>query len=137
MICLFLAVLEMVKLQAVGLTQKDAFGEIGLKRLKGFDAVFASETDHGGDRRRISLDRHGRQTSMERNSTLTQTAPEETAASAGRRTPQLKAILEAIVYVADEPLSAQQIAAALEQPIDVVKRLLDELVAEFAARSTA
>jgi len=46
---------------------------------------------------------------------------------------QLKAILEAIVYVTDEPLSAQQIAAALARPIDVVKRLLDELVEEFAA----
>ena len=45
----------------------------------------------------------------------------------------LKAILEAIVYVTDEPLSAQQMAAALERPIDVVKRLLDELVAEYAA----
>ena len=46
---------------------------------------------------------------------------------------QLKAILEAIVYVTDEPLSAQQMAAALGRPIDVVKRLLDELVEEFAA----
>src|SRR3984885_10553321 len=46
---------------------------------------------------------------------------------------QLKAILEAIVYVTDEPLSAQQMAAALGRPIDVIKRLLDELVAEFAA----
>ncbi len=46
---------------------------------------------------------------------------------------QLKAILEAIVYVTDEPLSAQQMAAALERPIDKIKRLLDELVAEFAA----
>jgi len=45
---------------------------------------------------------------------------------------RLKAMLEAIVYVTDEPLSAQQIAAALERPIDVVKRTLDELVAEFA-----
>jgi segregation and condensation protein B len=45
---------------------------------------------------------------------------------------RLKAILEAIVYVTDEPLSAQQIAAALERPIDVVKRMLDELVAEYA-----
>jgi segregation and condensation protein B len=44
----------------------------------------------------------------------------------------LKAMLEAIVYVTDEPLSAQQMAAALERPIDVVKRLLDELVAEYA-----
>ncbi len=45
---------------------------------------------------------------------------------------QLKAILEAIVYVTDEPLSAQQMAAALERPIDVVQRLLNELVEEFA-----
>jgi segregation and condensation protein B len=45
---------------------------------------------------------------------------------------QLKAILEAVVYITDEPLSAQQMAAALEQPIDKVKRLLDEIVAEFS-----
>ncbi len=43
MICLFLALLELVKLQAVGLTQADAFGEIGLQKLKGFDAVFSSD----------------------------------------------------------------------------------------------
>ena len=43
MICLVLAVLELVKLQAVGLVQKDLFGEIGLKRLPGFVAAFASE----------------------------------------------------------------------------------------------
>jgi segregation and condensation protein B len=45
---------------------------------------------------------------------------------------QLKAILEAIVYVTDEPLSAQQISAALGCPLDKVKRLLDELVADYA-----
>ena len=43
MICLFLAVLELVKAQAIGLVQRDAFGEIGLKRLKGFDAAFAGD----------------------------------------------------------------------------------------------
>jgi segregation and condensation protein A len=43
MICLFLALLELVKLQAVGLVQPDSFGEIGLKRLKGFEPAFASE----------------------------------------------------------------------------------------------
>jgi len=43
MICLFLALLELVKLQAIGLVQKDAFGEIGLKRLEGFEAAFAAE----------------------------------------------------------------------------------------------
>ena len=42
MICLFLAILELVKLQAIGLVQADAFGEIGLKRLSGFDTVFGS-----------------------------------------------------------------------------------------------
>jgi segregation and condensation protein B len=45
---------------------------------------------------------------------------------------QLKAILEAVVYITDEPLSAQQMAAALQQPIDKIKRLLDEIVAEFS-----
>jgi segregation and condensation protein B len=45
---------------------------------------------------------------------------------------QLKAILEAVVYITDEPLSVQQMAAALQEPIDKVKRLLDEIVAEFA-----
>jgi segregation and condensation protein A len=43
MICLFLALLELVKLQAVGLTQSEAFSDIGLKRLKGFDTVFSSD----------------------------------------------------------------------------------------------
>jgi segregation and condensation protein B len=45
---------------------------------------------------------------------------------------QLKAVLEAIVYITDEPLSAQQMAAALGHPIDQIKRLLDELVAVYA-----
>src|SRR6266436_4138267 len=37
-----------------------------------------------------------------------------------------------VTQLTDEPLAAQQIAAALERPIDVVKRMLDELVAEYA-----
>lgn len=45
---------------------------------------------------------------------------------------QLRAILEAIVYVTDEPLTTQQIAAALGQPLDKVRKALDELVAEYA-----
>src|SRR5678816_519583 len=43
----------------------------------------------------------------------------------------LRATLEAIVYITDEPLTLQQISAALAQPIDKVKRLLDDLVAEY------
>ncbi|HWB87091.1 MAG TPA: segregation/condensation protein A [Bryobacteraceae bacterium] len=43
MVALFLAVLEMVRMQAVIVTQKDLFGEIALQRHHGFDAVFASD----------------------------------------------------------------------------------------------
>jgi segregation and condensation protein A len=43
MIALFLAVLEMVRMQAVVVTQKDLFGEIALVRHESFDAVFASD----------------------------------------------------------------------------------------------
>ena len=42
MIALFLATLEMVRMQAVVVTQKDLFGEIALQRHSNFDAVFAS-----------------------------------------------------------------------------------------------
>ncbi|HUL14369.1 MAG TPA: segregation/condensation protein A [Terriglobales bacterium] len=40
MIVAFLAVLEMVKLQAVGMVQEKQFGEILLRKGKGFDTVF-------------------------------------------------------------------------------------------------
>lgn len=42
MIALFLAVLEMVRMQAVVVTQKDLFGEIALQRHESFDTVFKS-----------------------------------------------------------------------------------------------
>ena len=43
MIALFLAVLEMVRMQAVVVTQKDLFGEIALQRHEKFQDVFASD----------------------------------------------------------------------------------------------
>ena len=43
----------------------------------------------------------------------------------------LKAVLEAIVYVTEEPLSAIQIADALGEPRERVEKLLENLVAEF------
>ncbi|MGI8742886.1 MAG: segregation and condensation protein A [Bryobacteraceae bacterium] len=43
MICLFLAILELVKRQAVLLTQRDAFGEIGLERNPDFDEALAAD----------------------------------------------------------------------------------------------
>jgi segregation and condensation protein A len=42
MVALFLAILEMVKIQAVVLTQRDAFGDIGIRRHKRFEEVFAA-----------------------------------------------------------------------------------------------
>ncbi|MGJ5820875.1 segregation and condensation protein A [Paludibaculum fermentans] len=43
MICLFLAVLEMVKQQAIKLTQSESFGEIHVKRDTGFDELQVTE----------------------------------------------------------------------------------------------
>jgi segregation and condensation protein B len=44
---------------------------------------------------------------------------------------EMLAILEAIVYITDEPLSAKQIADAVQKPLDYVKGLLDKLVEEY------
>lgn len=43
MIVLFLAVLELIRMQAVVVTQKDLFGEIALQRHSHFDTVFSSD----------------------------------------------------------------------------------------------
>lgn len=45
----------------------------------------------------------------------------------------LKAVIEAVIYITDEPLTAEQIASAIEQPLDRVKEILAELVTEYAA----
>jgi segregation and condensation protein B len=44
---------------------------------------------------------------------------------------QLLAVLEAIVYVTDEPLTLDQIAAATQQPRERVALLLEQLCAEY------
>jgi segregation and condensation protein B len=46
---------------------------------------------------------------------------------------EFKAILEAIVYITDEPLTAEQIASALSAPLDLVKATLNQLVVEYAS----
>lgn len=48
MICLFLAILEMVKRQSLELIQKESFGEIGLRRAAQFDEVLGSEAALAG-----------------------------------------------------------------------------------------
>jgi segregation and condensation protein B len=44
---------------------------------------------------------------------------------------EITAMLEAVIYITDEPLTLEQIAAALEQPRERVQRLLDDLVTEW------
>ena len=44
---------------------------------------------------------------------------------------KLKAVLEAIIYVTDEPLSLDQICTAIEQPRDRVIELLEQLSADY------
>jgi segregation and condensation protein B len=56
-----------------------------------------------------------------------------TAPPAAPETSALKAVIEAAIYVTDEPLTAEQIAAAVEQPIEVVKQVLAELVKDYSA----
>ena len=46
--------------------------------------------------------------------------------------PQLKAVLEAVIYITDEPLSLAQMATALGQPVELVKTALLELTADYA-----
>ena len=52
--------------------------------------------------------------------------------TSGNEDEQLQAILEALVYITDEPLTVQQIAAAIGQPIDKIKHALDRLVADYS-----
>ena len=44
---------------------------------------------------------------------------------------QLKAVLEAIIYVTDEPLTLEQICTAIEQPRDRVIDLLEQLTEDY------
>lgn len=44
----------------------------------------------------------------------------------------LKAVIEAAIYVTDEPLTRDQIASALEQPLERVTEILNQLVEEYS-----
>jgi segregation and condensation protein B len=56
---------------------------------------------------------------------------DDTPAPVSQEDSQIKAILEAIVYVAEEPLTLAQIAASLQQPAERIQDLLNQLIAEF------
>jgi segregation and condensation protein B len=44
----------------------------------------------------------------------------------------LKAVIEAAIYITDEPLTLDQISKAVDRPAEIVKEVLAELVAEYA-----
>jgi segregation and condensation protein B len=58
-------------------------------------------------------------------------ADEEAPAAAPMEDAQLMAVLEAVVYVAEEPLTLAQIAAAIRQPVERVDAVLRQLIAEL------
>src|SRR5229473_2260305 len=60
---------------------------------------------------------------------LPQAEPAPEPASADET--KIKAVLEAIIYVTEEPLTKAQIAGALGAPPEVIDRLLAELAAEY------
>jgi segregation and condensation protein B len=62
---------------------------------------------------------------------LLEAGPEPVVLPVSIEDAQLRAMLEAIVYVAEEPVTIAQIAAALDQPPERVATLLAELSAEF------
>jgi segregation and condensation protein B len=61
---------------------------------------------------------------------LPEVEPEAPQAASQSET-QIKAVLEAIIYITEEPLTKPQIAAALNQPPETIDRLLAELTAEY------
>jgi segregation and condensation protein B len=79
--------------------------------------------------------------------TVRESSPEEPAAesqlvfsetteqpdSGSHSSNDLKAVIEAAIYITDEPLTPEQIASAVEQPADRVREILNQLVAEYGA----
>ena len=63
--------------------------------------------------------------------TMEELLPGEPAPPAPVEDAPIKAVLEALIYVAEEPLTLEQLSAALEQPADRVRALLDQIVAEL------
>jgi segregation and condensation protein B len=58
-------------------------------------------------------------------------ADESPAPHVSQEDSHLRAVLEAVVYVAEEPLTLAQIAAGLQESPDRVRTLLEQLIVEF------
>ena len=116
MICLFLAMLELVKLQALGLTQTGAVRRYRPEAAERIRSGVCAGRDHRRDGGRVSLSVE----EMEVTELPDRAQPEEQAAEIGsaeigQDDAGSRRFWRPIVYVTDEPLSAQQMAAALAQ----------------------
>jgi segregation and condensation protein B len=67
----------------------------------------------------------------EQPATLFVAEAEESAADQDEQRNALKAVIEAAIYITDEPLTPDQIAKAIDQPLETVKEILAQLVAEY------
>jgi segregation and condensation protein B len=61
-------------------------------------------------------------------------APGEVTAEVSQQEMQLRAVLEAIIYVAEEPVTPAQVAAALQLPIEHIRAALAQLAEEYEKR---
>jgi segregation and condensation protein B len=62
---------------------------------------------------------------------LTETASEAATEPAPAAESAIKALLEAVIYVTEEPLTKAQIAQSLSQPQELIEKLLGQLIAEY------
>lgn len=63
--------------------------------------------------------------------TVEELIPAEERAVAPMEESALRAVIEAIVYVAEEPITAAQVANALGQPPERIQGVLAQIAAEF------
>jgi segregation and condensation protein B len=82
------------------------------------------------DRRELGIESGGLLADNADEQVLFSSEPSESESDQHRT--YLKAIVEAAIYITDQPLTPDQIAAALEQPLETIKNVLDELVQDYA-----
>jgi len=56
---------------------------------------------------------------------------DDAGAAASEEDTRLKAVIEALVYVAEDPITVAQMAASLDQSVERIRLLLAELIAEY------
>src|SRR5690348_2618834 len=87
-----------------------------------------AETEIAPDRQsaetEIAPDHQPAETEITMEELLASNPPAEEPAPASMEDTQLRAVLEAIIYVAEEPLTLAQLAAALQHPVERVRELM-------------